>query len=326
MKKNFESQIEKWKNEFTTVQDQLQKVTEERAKEKQNSSTSATPGDDPLAASIKSIQKQCEKAIQGLSQMNSSLNESMGMICDRVFGYEQYSRKTSLLLHGLKNIPRTRGFDFVHYICGEINKLFPSLRGIVEPIHVVASHPLKSRKGNTMVLIKFNCWWVKDDILRCACDLRGTGVHVTEQLTSYTLMLKSYAESLVGSENVCTYDCMVSAMYNGREYAIRSVGDLQKVERAMSKPPVHASTDVTLPTNTTLPNQSSSSNSSANEQLDSISYILDYSSIFSSLLSDDRKEVPFPSRTNRQYYPNALRVTTAQPRKMGLIAVQNKLQ
>ena len=94
-----------------------------------------------------------------------------------------------------------------------------------------------------MVLIKFNCWWVKDDILRCACDLRGTGVHVTEQLTSYTLMLKSYAESLVGSENVCTYDCMVSAMYNGREFAIRSVGDLKKVEKAMSEPSTPQPTD-----------------------------------------------------------------------------------
>ena len=182
---------------------------------------------------MKEIEKKCSNATEGLKNMDKKYSACLEDLSERTLSLEQYLRKNSALLHGYKHLPNLSGLDFIMFVVDELNRLFPSLRGRVLPIHIDDAHPLKTknnRPNNKIIIVKFANRWVKHDIMRCESDLKWTPFSVTEHLTPHTLKLLSLAGNLVGKANVCTFKTMVYATCNDMKYLIKNFRDLKSLE------------------------------------------------------------------------------------------------
>ena len=244
----FKEEISLWENRYEALQREVQQMKVAANMEEQQQ--------HPNKA-IDRVLKQCDDARLGLKTMNDKWSSCLEDLAERVMNIEQYSRKGNLILKGLLNMPELYGLDFIIYICDVINNLFPSLRGFVQPIHIDDAHPLSTKKGGSVVIVKFANRWIKHDILRCKYDLEGTHVNVTEHLTDHTLKLLTLTKELVGPDNAWTYKANIYAKYNGLKYKIKNYHDLESLNTIVhshNKP-----NKPTLPTNNGAANDTSTS-------------------------------------------------------------------
>ena len=303
MKRKFQEEISEWQKKFEDLQCKVDQACAEKPCGKANSSIIQ----DDSSEVLNNIKKTCDDANKGLSVMKEKWSTCLEDLSERLLEQDQYSKKDNLLLRGFKNLPNLYGLDFIYFIADYINFLFPSLRGMVRPIHINDAHPLKTKRGNNnVVIIKFCNRWVKHDILRCEEDLIGSPFSVTEHLTHHTLKLRSLAGNLVGRENVWTFKTKVYAAHNGMKYVIRKLNDLKSLETIILNTASSSSNDgapctpANVQLNTTNNSVQSAQNIRHEAVIDRSKYILNYPSLYDSLtVHNDNNSQPFRGTTMR---------------------------
>ena len=284
LKKAFEEEIGRWKNQFVGVSEELEQLRKERAEEKQSTSNEqATQSKTDVL--IESINKTVGEAKEGLDVMNDKWGKTLTRLIEKIVERDQYDRLNSILLHGFKFLPNLSDLEFIFFICKEMNRLFPSIRGQLRPYHIDDAHPLRTiKKGPTkVVIVKFSNRWVRHEIMRCQEDLVGTPFRVTEHLTFHTRQLLSSAGDLVGKHNVHTFKTVVYATYQSKRYAIRNIRDLQKLELLIHPPPpgvTHTIEDIPAIVNST-PNLIDEA------PVHHDHYIINYGKLYESLFHDE---------------------------------------
>ena len=297
LKYSFQQEITHWQSKFNEVQKQLENVRVE-------ADNSIVP--KPCQEDVKVIQSNCDAATKGLDEMNKKWSKCLEGITERLLESDQYSKKNNLLLHGFRRLPNLNGLDFIFFIADLINRLFPSLRGIVRPIHIDDAHPLKTRndnQNNKVVIVKFANRWVKHDILRCELDLEGTPFKVTEHLTAHTLKLKSLAGDLAGKDNVWTFKTQVYVQYDNKKYTIRNFTDLKSLERLIH--PISVTNTILGRDSSINTQRDNDSQHLANDKfcdLEQVTrearaarehYLLNYPSLYDSMLLNNNNSQPF---------------------------------
>lgn len=181
-----------------------------------------------------------------MADMESKWESRFQKLIDDFNRSDQYSRLNSLLLHGYKNLPPYHGAQFIHFICHELNFLFPSLNGRILPMHIDDAHPLKTKRNgkSQVVIVKFVNRWIKDEIMKCKDDLFNTGLTLTEHLTANTLSLLSAAGKVVGPNNVWVFKTIVYAQSSGHISPIKCLADINKLNESViaNTPPVQEAT------------------------------------------------------------------------------------
>ena len=246
----------------------------------------AVPEDEEIDATIlaptpvsceelKLIKQEVLKARQGIETLEGvvggwfevmkeelkDVNGKLKELNEKIENDRQYSRFNSAIIQGVKNLRLDlNDIDFIFYTAELLNSLFPPLGGKILPIHIDEAHPLKKRKGGTMLLIKFTNRWVKRGILNCQSDLEGSHIFISEHLSQYTQDLQSAAKELAGKQHVQVIKNVVHARYGGKELKIRCSKDIEVLKRSVESAP---SQFVDLTNNANFVNASAPSSSAA---------------------------------------------------------------
>ena len=179
------------------------------------------------------------QALQGLKSITEVVHSSSQFVNnERVESIDQYLRRNSLLWRGLE-IPAKYGIDFIKHMVELINKLFPNLPEAVQLHHIDDAHPLKTSNEGTLVITKFSCRWIKNEIYKARATLKQTNISVFEQLTKNTQSLLQNVRSMVGKDTkVYTNNCVINFKYNQRKYYVKTFKDIEYVSRKIGRKPV----------------------------------------------------------------------------------------
>ena len=183
------------------------------------------------------------QAIQGLQTLTAQVHSSSDFKNkEKIDEIDQYMRRNSLLWDGLRVSLNLYGIDFIIRVIEEINKLFPNLKQPVQLHHIDDAHPLKTSNGSILIIVKFSCRWMKNEIYKVRSSLKGTDVSVFEQLTTNTQNLLDNVRAVVGKDTkVYTNNCVINFKFNNRKYFVKNYKDLQfiasKVTGKVSPPP-----------------------------------------------------------------------------------------
>ena len=326
LKSAFKEEISHWQEKFNEIKIQLEKVREEKS-EKQISDSSS----DNVQV-IEKIENNCDKATEGLENMEEKWCSRLNDLSERMLIADQYSRCNSMLIRGYKSLPKLNDMDFIFATACEINSFIPFPERKVHPFHIDAAHPLPTKSSNSkkVVIVKFANRWIKNHIMSCKDDLEGSGLSVTEHLTPYTLELSAAAEKLVGPANTWIYNTTVFARLNGVRYTIKRVKDLDYLSTVIKKftstnPNIpNSSTEKTttdsndsnspltqhahyLPASPLLPEPKSANNQYSNRNQSIDTYLKNFPSLCENLIASDRSTPPrrintlhrIPSRNGR---------------------------
>ena len=99
--------------------------------------------------------------------------------------------------------------------------------GDLEYAHVL---PTKSNK-KSVVLVKFRNRFAKYDVYDNRFNLKGTGVAVTEHLTSANLQLLSDTKKAIGFSNVWTSQTKILANFEGEISHVKNSQDIAELKR-----------------------------------------------------------------------------------------------
>ena len=144
---------------------------------------------------------------------------------------EQYSRRNCLILHGVNShsYPNPHLFydDFLNSVLGKINQ---QLNLNLDSTYIDIAHPLqRSKKGNTSIIIKFLRRSDRHSVFQKKRLFANTGLSITESLTKRRLDLLVEARSLLGQENVWTYNGSIFTNINSKREKINSQEDMYHI-------------------------------------------------------------------------------------------------
>ena len=173
------------------------------------------------------------------TEMFSSIKQEYADLRFRHEQLRQYSMLNNALIHGFTRLPNLKGTAFIFSITEKLNQLFPSLPYPILPSHIDDAHPLRTRNRNSrkVVIIRFANRWVKDILMDCQWDLRGTGLRLTEHLTDCTRDLQSQAAKIVGYYNATVVKTKVYAKHNGMNFNIRCQKDIDDLRNRVNMHP-----------------------------------------------------------------------------------------
>ena len=190
---------------------------------------------------LSDIKKEISATLKQVSDLNNNLSEWFQNANQEIEDGKQHSRKNNVIIKGLKNVPNIYGFDFISYIAEEMNYMFPSLNGTILPCHIDDAHPMKTKRGGSVIIVRFVNRWMKDLIIKYKYDLPHY-LNVTEHLTDYTRNLLTSVQTIVGHENAWTYKTAVFARVKGRKRRIRNCKDIDSLSnyiKETSTPMLH---------------------------------------------------------------------------------------
>ena len=125
-----------------------------------------------------------------------------------------------------------------NYICNiclkdnlPVNKMFPDLKYPVQVSHIDDAHPLRTRSGEKVFIVKFGPRWMKNEIYKRRAQLKTSAykhISITEQLTKHTQSLLDQTRTVVGQDvKVFTNNCVISTKFLNRKYRVKTYKDLQ---------------------------------------------------------------------------------------------------
>lgn len=197
----------------------------------------ALPEESSCKTTLEKLLKLATSTAEDIKSFKKEMKEletSVQIIENKIGEFAQYTRINSLLFHGLKNVPNCQGYEFALYIVDAINHylggfLYYKLRlDDIEFAHVL---PTRSNKANkkSVVLVKFRNRFAKYDIYDNRFKLKGTGISVTEQLTTANQRLQDAARNAVGYVNVWTSQTKILANFEGVVTHVKSNDDIKKL-------------------------------------------------------------------------------------------------
>ena len=229
-------QIKHWESKFMEVDAKFNELSQKYDEDKQTIATkppiipsSTINNNQEPSNEIQVMKAQIAEALQGLKSLTEEVRSSSELKNkERVDELEQYLKRNSLLVKGLNIPPNTYGIDFIKFIVTTLNTLFPDLEEAVKLHHIDDAHPLKTKNGGKVIIVKFSCRWLKNDIYKCRSKLRGTDVSITEHLTSNSVKLLESVKAVVGKDTkVYTNNCVINLKFNNKKYFIRTFNDVQ---------------------------------------------------------------------------------------------------
>ena len=147
--------------------------------------------------------------IAALKSENTELKEKMGAIEHQVDCNQQYFRRNCVIVHGLDADP-TRSTD------ERVIKCFKDKLNItIDPRDIDRSHPLPSTKKNP-IIVKFARYNIRNLIFTNKKMLKGSGVSITESLTTRRLRVLNQAKEEHGFRSVWTSDGKILAKVGDR--------------------------------------------------------------------------------------------------------------
>ena len=219
------------KNKYNALEDKLQQTIEteqERSTTASSQQTSCCKVMDKLIA----MKEEISATSKGVTVLKNEVSGWFQSISEEVEKGRQYSQKNNVILDGFRNLPKLNNTDFIFFIADQLNYMFPSCSkfGRILPCHIDDAHPLGNRNGKSSVIVKFVNRWIRDKIIACQQDLRGTGIVVTEHLTKNTHKLLKSAQLIVGRENTWVFKCDVFALCNNKTMKIKNIRDIDKLK------------------------------------------------------------------------------------------------
>ena len=154
------------------------------------------------------------------------VSDAITKLDETIDNLEQYGRRNCLILHGLRNLPNIHSnyYNFVEYIIGTINH---HLNMNLTPQDVDIAHPLrKATNGKTPVIIKFVRRSDRNATYQKKRLLASSGLALTESLTKKRLNLLNEARTLIGEQNVWTFNGMIYCNIDSQKKVIKSQRDL----------------------------------------------------------------------------------------------------
>ena len=147
--------------------------------------------------------------IAGLKTENTELKAKMSEIEHAVDCNQQYSRRNCLIIHGLADDPTATTDERV------IKCFKDKLNITIDPRDIDRSHPLPSTKKKP-VIVKFVRYNSRHLIFINKKKLKGTGISITESLTTRRLRALNEAKDEHGFRNVWTSDGKILAKIGDR--------------------------------------------------------------------------------------------------------------
>ena len=169
------------------------------------------------SSDLREIKKDISDTTKNVGDLKLDLTKWFQTINDEIEVAKQYSCQNNGILEGMENVPNINGYAFICYIAQALTNLFPSLctnYGPVLPIHIDAAHPLPSKRGRSVIIVKFVNRWMKELLVEHQDDLPHH-VRFSEHITHHTRELLSSAQDIVGKENAVIYKTAVFAKLKG---------------------------------------------------------------------------------------------------------------
>ena len=202
------------------------------------SNTTSTTSSDEISQMKGDAINACTQ-ITDLQDVWSRAENKLDNLSIRLNNIEQQMRKNSLLVHGLKDIPKkTYGVEFSKYVIEKLKELLPTIADELKVEDVDVSHPLPTKSNaKSCVIVKFVRRDIKNLIFYNKRELKKCPlkIAITEHLTGQNLWYLDEARSMVGFNNAWSSQCIVYALVNGKKVAIKSSRDLNYVFNNISK-------------------------------------------------------------------------------------------
>nr|XP_018670520.1 uncharacterized protein LOC108950143 isoform X1 [Ciona intestinalis] len=157
--------------------------------------------------------KEMHKMLTGLETSLKDLTALVKRTDDRLDDLEQYGRRNCLIIHGNRRVPGERN-NFLRYVLNILNKLH--LPYPVTPADIDIAHVLPTKKDRVPIIIKFVRRMVRNDVYAQKRNLKGTGMAMTESLTSRRLQIVEKAKASFGFRNVWTANGTIYVTHNNK--------------------------------------------------------------------------------------------------------------
>ena len=222
-----------WKNRCIEVEERIDEVAVQV--EKNEVKDPSEVKDHGIKEALASMKDDIIKANNGVQDMDRKWSSWFQTLSDKQEVADQHSRKNNALIHGFTNLPHLNGTAFIEFIANELNRLFPSLNGVIYPMHIDDAHPLKTKNSRSrVVIIRFVNRWLKNELINCQDDLYNTGLSITEHLTPHTIRLLKSTEKLIGTRNTHVFNTVVHAKFQNTNFVIKTENDLNKLKEAVN--------------------------------------------------------------------------------------------
>ena len=117
------------------------------------------------------IKGDISATLKQVAELDESLKKWFQTANQEIEEGKQHSRKNNIIIEGTKNVPNLYGYNFICYIAEELNYMFPSLNGTILPRHIDDAHPLKTKRGGTVIIVRFVNRWMKDLSANMTCRI-----------------------------------------------------------------------------------------------------------------------------------------------------------
>ena len=162
--------------------------------------------------------------VESVQNVNKALSDECDMLSIKCDSLEQYSRRTSIRISGLKDVPHQEVEANV------INILQEKLNLNIDQSTIDRCHPIgKPKNGNRSVLVKFLSYRQQREVLANRSKLKGTGIGISEDLTKTRYGLNINAVKKYGRKFVWTLDGKIYVKFRGKKYTIVSDSDFNTV-------------------------------------------------------------------------------------------------
>ena len=154
------------------------------------------------------------------------------MLREKIDDLEQYTRRSSLRIHG---VPEERGEN----VEDKLLNIFSEKLGItITPECVDRCHrvgPIRNgtdtrKKTVRPVIVKFTSYKFRDSVYRSKSKLKGTKLVVSEDLTSTKYSLLTAARLKFGNNKTWSNDGKIFVIYKGSKAIIKSRTELDSME------------------------------------------------------------------------------------------------
>ena len=243
----------KLKDELSSQKDKYDELLKDLDDVRKQLAEKEVKAGDDLSSKLNKIDKEIGKNTEAITELDNrwtSVAELLhnyecfkASVNSRLNDIEQYSRLYSLIIHGLLNIPTgkdNKGLKFSIWVAGEINRLMPGLTGPITAQHIDVAHPLptKSNGSKSAVIVKFCRRDIRNEVYYAKRCLKGTGVSISEHLTSSNLDLYNEARKITNCVT-WTSQCKIFVKIDGTEKkVIRCQSDIDNLlHKEKSTPP-----------------------------------------------------------------------------------------
>ena len=168
---------------------------------------------EEMAAHVTSIQK-----------VNKDLSDKCEMLSTKCDSLEQYSRRTSIRISGIKD------GSHLEVEASVISILRDKLELNIDASSIDRCHPIgKPQDGSRNVLVKFVSYRHQRQVLASRSKLKGTGIFINEDLTKTRYGLYVQAVKTYGRKHVWTLDGKIYIKSKGKKYIIVCDSDFNNI-------------------------------------------------------------------------------------------------